>query len=57
VDDTPHNAEDNYGNYVHIPRFNGYQQDTWLDKLGEYLARLASAPNFRVIEKRHWANE
>ena len=57
VDDDPRNAERNFGNAITIEPFNGEKDDRELLYLAEYLESLASAPNFRTIEKRYWREQ
>ena len=56
VDDTPEKCIRNYGSAVYIREFVGDQKDEELLHLADYLESLASAPNFRTIEKRGWRN-
>jgi NLI interacting factor-like phosphatase len=57
VDDLTENFHDAYGNLVQVKRFVGDSSDTELQKLAQYLPRLAQEPNIRKLEKRHWRNQ
>lgn len=54
VDDSPEKHLRNYGNLVRVAPFFGALDDDELRHLANYLASLASEPDLRAIEKRHW---
>jgi TFIIF-interacting CTD phosphatase-like protein len=54
VDDTRHKVVRNYGNAIYVAPFEGDPTDDELPLLLKYLIHLASAENFRAIEKRGW---
>jgi carboxy-terminal domain RNA polymerase II polypeptide A small phosphatase len=54
VDDLATNFHDAYGNLVQVKKFLGDSSDTELQKLAQYLPRLARETNVRKIEKRRW---
>lgn len=54
VDDTPHKAQENYGNAIYVSEYKGNQDDDELMRLKEYLETLKHLDNVRVIEKRDW---
>jgi TFIIF-interacting CTD phosphatase-like protein len=54
IDDSPEKWETSYGNYLRVKAFEGDQNDTELQRLIPYLRHLATVPNLRTLEKRHW---
>ena len=54
VDNTRRKAEQNYGNLVPIPSWEGDLADDHLLKLLPFLRQLEEAPSVRPIEKRGW---
>jgi RNA polymerase II subunit A small phosphatase-like protein len=54
VDDVPESASQNYGNYINIEPFYGYQKDIQLKLLKDYIITLADSNNIRSLEKRLW---
>ncbi|MEZ4686982.1 MAG: HAD family hydrolase [Bacteroidia bacterium] len=57
VDDSPHKANDNYGNAIYPKPFTGEKDDDELILLAKYLHLLKDKENVRRIEKRFWKNE
>jgi TFIIF-interacting CTD phosphatase-like protein len=57
VDDTATNYARNYGNLVIVREYSGDRNDDELLHLASYLKHLASAPNVRTVEKRHWREQ
>lgn len=57
VDDTQEKCRDNFGNAIYIKEFDGSPDDTELIKLENYLLKISTKENFRIIEKRNWNNE
>jgi carboxy-terminal domain RNA polymerase II polypeptide A small phosphatase len=54
VDDKAENFYDAYGNLVQVRSFLSDSSDTELQKLAQYLPRLARETNIRKLEKRRW---
>lgn len=54
VDDTPHKAQNNYGNAIYPTEYQGDIKDNELKKLSYYLKTLKDKTNVRTIEKRNW---
>jgi RNA polymerase II subunit A small phosphatase-like protein len=57
VDDTPGKYARSYGNLVVVREYLGAKEDDELLLLAKYLRSLASVPNVRAIEKRHWRSQ
>ena len=57
VDDSPEKVSQHYGNHVRVCPFTGDADDDELLRLQPFLIRLATASNFRTVEKRHWRHE
>jgi RNA polymerase II subunit A small phosphatase-like protein len=54
VDDSPSTLGQNYGNHVPIKPFEGDMTDDELQRLWPHLAKWATQPNVREIDKYHW---
>ncbi|SNR68739.1 HAD family hydrolase [Hymenobacter mucosus] len=54
VDDTSEKSRTNYGNAVHIPPFEGQEEDKVLAQLLTYLRPFAHVHHVRRVEKRDW---
>lgn len=54
VDDSPEKHIRNYGNLLHVTRWEGAAEDQELPAALDFIHNLASAPNVRAIEKRFW---
>ena len=54
VDDTPHKAQNDYGNAIYPTEYEGDVKDNELQKLAYYLKPLKDKTNVRRIEKRNW---
>lgn len=54
VDNTPAKVEQNYGNAVIVPDFQGDINDQVLSELWPYLIHLDQFDHIRTIEKRGW---
>lgn len=54
VDDTPHKVQNCYGNAIYPTPYLGEANDNELPLLQQYLQTLATAGNFRSVEKRQW---
>lgn len=54
LEDEPRKVSKNYGNAVYVRPFLGDPMDDELPRLATYLNKIASAPDFRQLEKRGW---
>lgn len=53
IEDKPETFARNYGNVIRVSPFSG-TPDRELDDLTDYLLSIATHPNYRALEKRHW---